>query len=168
MTPSANSKLQFPSCSLTNHAEEAQAGLSRRRGRVRAALPATVENVQILTDDESGRGYHKREKQQLSSSQRRRQCLVDRWITDLRVPLCLLLRGYRLRPARQGVRKCRPMLSIGSQACYTSCCCPQLQAGLVIPIGGNVAESRSQIKGWDGIRRPPGLEKSADGTHSAT
>ena len=41
---------------------------------------------------------------------------MDRWITDLRVALCLLLRGYRLRPARQGVRKCRPSQSVAKLA----------------------------------------------------
>jgi hypothetical protein len=35
---------------------------------------------------------------------------------------------------------------------------PPLHAGLVIPIGGNVAESRSQTKGWDGIKKPRGPE----------
>ena len=35
---------------------------------------------------------------------------------------------------------------------------PPLHAELVIPIGGNVAESRSQTKGWGSIKKPPGLE----------
>jgi hypothetical protein len=41
-----------------------KAGISvpRPRVKVRAALPAEVENVQILTDDESAWGYHEREK----------------------------------------------------------------------------------------------------------
>lgn len=33
---------------------------------------------------------------------------------------------------------------------------PPFHAGLVILIGGNVAESRLQTKGWDGIKQPPG------------
>jgi CheY-like chemotaxis protein len=35
---------------------------------------------------------------------------------------------------------------------------PPLHAGLVIPIGGNMANSRSQPKGWDVMKKPPGLE----------
>jgi DNA-binding NtrC family response regulator len=35
---------------------------------------------------------------------------------------------------------------------------PPLHAGLVIQIGGNVAESRSQTKKWDGMKKRPGLE----------
>jgi DNA-binding NtrC family response regulator len=33
-----------------------------------------------------------------------------------------------------------------------------LHTGLVILIGGNVVDSRPQTKGWDGIKKPPGLE----------
>jgi DNA-binding response OmpR family regulator len=35
---------------------------------------------------------------------------------------------------------------------------PPLPAGLVIPIGGYVAEIRPQTKGWDGMKKAPGLE----------
>jgi hypothetical protein len=35
---------------------------------------------------------------------------------------------------------------------------PPLHAGLVILIGGNVAESQSQAKEWDGMKKPPGVE----------
>ena len=42
----------------------------------------------------------------------------------------LRLRSYRLRPARRGVRKCRPMPSISSHACCICSCCPRFTRGL--------------------------------------
>src|SRR5579883_1923736 len=47
---------QFRGEFRTHHAEQSQARLARRRGKVRAAVPTEVENLQALIDDESRRG----------------------------------------------------------------------------------------------------------------